>query len=216
MPSMPAMPKSIAGIGVPQDQISVATWAWANARLPAYLLTHSVRSYCWGASIGATEGLRFEARILWAAALIHDIGLTRIPRNDRCFEFQGGAIAHHFLTRVGMAAPDADRVRTAIELHMAPTVTLADGAESVLLDRATGLDVRGAGYELVNAVRPEVMRAFPRGTFDRQFLAAIRREVRARAGCQSERLLRRPDLAASMARSPWAADPRRPGAPAPC
>lgn len=201
----PPIPASIAGIGVPQDRISAATWTWAQGRLPAYLLTHSVRSYCWGASIGAAEGLHFEARVLWAAALMHDVGLTRIGRNDRCFEFQGGAIARRFLAREGMPAADADRVRTAIELHMAPTVSLDGGAESVLLDRATGLDVRGSEYELVDAVRPDVVRAFPRGAFDRLFLAAIRREVNARPGCQSERLLRRTDLAGWMARSPWAA-----------
>ena len=180
MTSTPLIPESIAGIAVPQDRISAATWAWAHARLPGYLLAHSVRSYCWGASIGMIERLPFEPRILWAAALIHDVGLTRIPRNDRCFEFQGGAIARRFLSRSGMAAADADRVAVAIELHMAPTVTLADGAESVLLDRATGLDVRGSEYELVAAVRPDVMRSFPRGDFDRHFLAAIRREVDAR------------------------------------
>jgi hypothetical protein len=205
MQSTPPFPASIAGIAVPQDRISAATWAWAHERLPAYLLTHSVRSYCWGASIGAAEGLPFEARILWAAALMHDVGLTSIPRNHRCFEFQGGAIARRFLTAAGMPATDADRVRTAIELHMAPKVTLEDGADAVLLDRATGLDVRGAEYELVNAIRPDVVRAFPRGAFDRHFLAAIGREVRARPGCQSERLLRGTDLAAWMARSPWAA-----------
>ncbi len=103
-----------------------------------------------------------------------------------------------------MAPGDADRVRLAIELHMAPGVTIADGAESVLLDRATGLDVRGAEYDLVDAVRAGVVRAFARGDFDRHFLAAIRREVAARPGCQSERLLRQSDLAASMVRSPWA------------
>jgi hypothetical protein len=201
--STPPIPRAIAGLAVPQDRISAQTWAWAHGRLPAYLLSHSVRSYCWGAWVGAAEKLPFDARVLWAAALMHDVGLTGIGRNDRCFEFQGGAIAQRFLTRAGMAATDADRVRTAIELHMAPAVTLDDGAESVLLDRATGLDVRGSEYELVNAVRPDVIRAFPRGSFDRHFLAAIRREVETRPGCQSERLLRATNLEAWMARSPW-------------
>ena len=86
---------------------------------------------------------------------------------------------------------------------MRPDVTLDDGVESVLLDRATGLDVRGDGYQLVDDVRPAVMRAFPRGAFDRHFLRAIEREVVRRPGCQSTRLLRETDLAGWMARSPW-------------
>jgi hypothetical protein len=49
------------------------------------------------------------------------------------------------------------------------------------------------------------MRDYPRGPFDRHFLAAIRREVMVRPTCQSARLLHETDLAGWMARSPWAA-----------
>jgi len=97
----------------------------------------------------------------------------------------------------------ADRAAIAIVLHMRPGVTLDDGVESVLLDRATGLDVRGDGYELVDDIRPAVLRSFPRGAFDRHFLRAIEREVVQRPGCQSTRLLHETDLAGWMARSPW-------------
>jgi hypothetical protein len=86
-------------------------------------------------------------------------------------------------------------------------VTLADGVEAVLLDRATSLDVRGEGYELVDAIRSAVVRDFPRGAFDRRFLAAIEREVAVRRGCQSERLLRQTRLGEWMARSPWVGGP---------
>ena len=74
---------------------------------------------------------------------------------------------------------------------MAPSVTMAEGVESVLLDRATGIDVRGVEIERVLGVRDAVLRAYPRGSFDRYFLAGIKREVAARPGCQSERLLGR-------------------------
>ena len=95
---------------------------------------------------------------------------------------EGGEIARRLLERAGMPAGDAARVARAIVLHMAPDVTLDDGVEAVLLDRATGLDVRGAGYDLVDAVRPAVVDAFPRGAFDRHFLAAMSREAASRSG----------------------------------
>ena len=47
---------------------------------------------------------------------------------------------------------------------------------------------------------------FPRGAFDRRFLAAITREAVTRPSCQSARLLQRTGLARWMARSPWAID----------
>ena len=209
MTQIPALPVAIAGLPVPQDDVSGATWVWAHGALPTYLLAHSVRAYCWGAAIGIHEGLAFDQQVLWTGSLMHDIGLTRIPRNTMCFEVEGAEIARRFLERSGMPAPTADRVAIAIILHMRPEVTLDDGVEAVLLDRSTGLDVRGDGYDQVDQVRPAVMEAFPRGAFDRHFLRAIEREAAIRPTCQSARLLDETGLAAWMARSPWA--PAAPG-----
>lgn len=203
---VPSLPGQIADIVVPQDDVSVATWQWAHRSLPDYLFTHSVRAYCWGAAIAAGEGWTFDRRILWNASLIHDVGLTRIPRNTMCFEVEGAEIARRFLERHGLSAADADRVAIAIILHMQPSVTLDDGVEAVLLDRATSLDLRGEGYALVDAVRPRVVRDFPRRAFDRRFLGAIARDAAIRPACQSARLLHRTGLADWMARSPWATE----------
>jgi len=201
--NLPPLPRAIGGIAVPQDDVAGATWRWAQRSLPDYLVGHSVRAFCWGAAIAAGEGWAFDGQILWTASLMHDFGLTRIPRNTMCFEVEGAEIAREFLESAGMDPDAADRAAIAIILHMRAGVTLADGVESVLLDRATGLDVRGDGYELVDSVRSAVMAEFPRGPFDRHFLRAITREVTVRPGCESERLLRTNDLAGWMARSPW-------------
>ena len=208
MPVVPPLPIRVGAIPVPQDDVSRSTWRWANRALPAYLLAHSVRSFCWGAAIASGEGWSFNRRILWTASLLHDLGLTRIARNTMCFEVEGAEIARRVLEGYGMAAADADRAAIAIILHMQPSVTLEDGVESVLLDRATGVDVRGDGYETIAAVAPAVVAAFPRGPFDRHFLRAIEREVAIRSDCQSAPRLDRPGLSDWMARSPWA----KPGA----
>jgi len=203
MSAVPSPPTRIGGIAVPRDEVSAATWAWANRSLPRYLLAHSVRAYCWGAGIAAAEGWRFDRRILWTASLFHDNGLRRLGRNTMCFEVEGAELAQRLLERMGMPADEADRVAIAIILHMQPGVTLDDGVEAVLLDRATGLDVRGAEFELVDDVREEVVRAYPRDAFDRHFLDAIGREAALRPNCQSARLLNETGLASWMARSPW-------------
>ncbi len=198
------LPSSIAGLPVPQDAISAETWRWAQSTLPRYLFTHSVRSYCWGTQIAAWEGRTFDAQVLWAAALFHDVGLTRIPRNTMCFEVEGAEIARRFLEDQGMSAEAADRAASAIILHMQPRVTPEDGIEALLLDRATAVDVRGVEFDVIEGVRASVLRKYPRGPFDRHFLRAIRREAAVRPTCQSARLLNESDLEGSMARSPWA------------
>jgi cyanamide hydratase family protein with HD domain len=203
-------PADIAGLEVPGDDVSEATWAWAGRHLPAYLLTHSVRSYCWGAALAKREGWAFDHQVLWTAALLHDIGLTRIARNTMCFEIEGAEIARPLLEGFGMAPEAADRAAIAIILHMRPNVTLSDGVEAVLLDRATGLDVRGVDFDLIDTgTRNAVVAAFPRADFDRRFEAAIQREVARRGDCQSARLLGRRHgrpsaLRDRLAASPWA------------
>jgi HD domain len=202
-------PGRIGGIAVPQDDVSAAAWAWASRSLPRYLFAHSIHAYCWGAAIGAREGWRFNQRILWTSSLFHDNGLRRLGRNTMCFEVEveveveGAELARRLLERLGMPADESERVAIAIILHMQPGVILDDGVEAVLLDRATGLDVRGAEFELLHDVRNAVVRAYPRGAFDRHFRDAINREATVRRDCQSARLLNETGLAARMARSPW-------------
>lgn len=205
MRPVPPLPRDIAGIQVPYDDISATTWRWANRTLPDYLLTHSVRAYLWGSALADRDGLAFDRQILWTASLMHDVGLTRILTNTMCFEVEGGEIARRFLERAGMSPERADTVAVVILLHMQRGVTLDDGPEALLLDRSTSLDVRGEGYDLVDDIRDRVMRAFPRGPFDRHFLAAIEREVAIRTDCQGARLLRVSGLAAQQRTSPWAA-----------
>ena len=199
-------PATIAGIEVPRDAASQATWGEAVRSLPVYLLAHSVRSFCWGVAIADAEGWVFDRPILWTASLLHDRGLTRISRNDDCFEVAGGAFARRFVERAGMPPSDAERVDRAIVLHMQAGVTLADGVEAVLLDRATAIDVRGVYLDVIAAVRAGVVREHPRGAFDRHFLAAMRHEADVRPGCQSAWLVHDMGLADWMARSPWASD----------
>lgn len=197
-------PGQIAGVTVPQDGISAATWHWAQRSLPDYLFAHSVRAYCWGTAIAAREGWTFDRQVVWTASLMHDVGLARIPRNSMCFDVEGAEIARRFLERAGMPAEAADRVAIAIILHMRPAVTLDDGVESVLLDRATAIDVRGDEFDVIDDVRARVIRHYPRRAFDRHFVAAIRREARIRPSCQGARLLNETDLVGWMERSPWA------------
>ena len=181
-----------------------ATWRWAHRALPAYLLGHSVRAYCWGAAIAAGEGWTFDRQILWTASLMHDYALTRIPRNTMCFEVEGAEIARRFLERAGMDPEAADRAAIAIILHMRAGVTLADGVESVLLDRATG--PRRAGRRLRAGRRGAAGRHEGHSRAARSTATSWRRSAeKSPSGptCESNRLLNDNDLAGWMARSPW-------------
>jgi hypothetical protein len=200
---IPALPRQIGPIAVPQDDVSRATWRWAHATLPRYLLDHSIRAYCWGAAVGDDHAWSYDRRILWTAALFHDVGLARLASNTMCFEVEGAEMARRFLERQGMPAADADRAAIAIILHMQPNVTLADGVESVLLDQATAIDVRGVDLRTIERVRDAVLPSHPRGAFDRRFLRAVSREAARRRDCQSARFVQGAIASDWPARTPW-------------
>ena len=95
----------------------------------------------------------------------------------------------------------ADVVARAIVLHMQPSVTLDDGVEAVLLDRATGLDVRGVGYDARRSPSGTGSSATSRGA---PSIATSWPRSRARPPirptCQSARLLHETGLAAGWRR----------------
>jgi HD superfamily phosphodiesterase len=79
---------------------------------------HSSRVFRRGALTGVRRGLTFDADLLYAGAMFHDMGLT--PRdsspNDR-FEVDSANAAHDFLRGHGISQQDIDTVWTAIALH---------------------------------------------------------------------------------------------------
>ena len=190
----------------PQDEVSATTWHWAQRALPAYLLGHSVRAYCWGAAIAAGEGWTFDRQVLWTASLMHDYGLTRIRRNTMCFEVEGAEIARRFLERAGLDADAADRAAIAIILHMRPAVTLADGVEIRPARSRDGprRPRRRLSSSLTRSGRPS-SRSFRAGrsiaTSCGRSSARSRSARAARASACSTTI----ELAGWMARSPWRA-----------
>ncbi|MEU2041903.1 HD domain-containing protein [Nocardia niwae] len=47
------------------------------------MLNHSRRVYVWAAAYGRQQGIRYDAELLFAAAMFHDIGLPSAARSCR-------------------------------------------------------------------------------------------------------------------------------------
>src|SRR5271169_706752 len=87
------------------------------------LFHHSSRVFYWGALTGARRGLTFDAELLYAGAMFHDMGLThRHSSPDQRFEVDGANAARDFLRGHGISQPDIDTVWTAIALHTTPGI----------------------------------------------------------------------------------------------
>ena len=112
---------AIEGISVPDSKLAREITELVRDAEPPLLFHHSSRVFYWGALTGVRRGLMFDADLLYAGAMFHDMGLT--PRhsspNER-FEVDSANTARDFLRGHGISQREIDTVWTAIALHTTP------------------------------------------------------------------------------------------------
>ncbi|WP_394778897.1 HD domain-containing protein [Undibacterium sp.] len=129
------------------------------------LFHHSARVYLWGALSGKRNGLKFDAELLYAAAMFHDIGITHGYHNSQLrFEVDGANAARDFLRGYGITEADVEKVWLAVALHTTPGIPEHMHPEISLVQAGAGMDMAGRGYELfTEEERSAVIAAHPRG-----------------------------------------------------
>jgi len=128
------------------------------------LFNHSSRVYLFAALTGRRRHLPYDAELLYAAAMFHDIGLTPhySSAHDR-FEVDGANAARDFLRSRGIGPTDLETVWTAIALHTTPGIPQYMHPVVALLTAGVEMDVLGIAYDqFADTDRKAVVRAFPR------------------------------------------------------
>jgi hypothetical protein len=162
----------------PDSALTRAAEAQARRRLSAALLNHSYRTFAFGAALGALENLEVDDEVLFAAAMLHDVGLPTAVR-DVDFTLGSARVARDVAEDVGLSSAATETMRTAITLHHSPDVTLADGPVAYLLSAGAAVDVIGLrSWQLPPDLLASVVRQHPRLGFKREFSAAFRTEAR--------------------------------------
>lgn len=128
------------------------------------LFNHSSRVYLFAAMTGERRDLKFDAELLYAGAMFHDMGL--MPKyssaNER-FEVDGANVARDFLRARGIAETDIDTVWASIALHTTPGIPKHMHPVVALVTAGVEMDVLGLAYdEFSEADREAVVAAFPR------------------------------------------------------
>jgi hypothetical protein len=158
------MVKEISGIRIPDSAIARQVTQFVRDTEGDLLFHHSARVYLWGALVGRRKGLTFDAELLYAAAMFHDIGLTSRFRGSQLrFEVDSANAARDFLRSHGMPESALETVWNAIALHTTPGIPEFMRPEIALVQAGAGMDVAGRGYdEFSDAQREAVVAAFPR------------------------------------------------------
>ena len=180
----------LGAITPPSSVVTRAAEEVARRELPPVLLNHSFRTYVFGAALGVLEQVDVDRELLFAAAMLHDLGLAR-PSENLDFTLVSARAARDVAEEVGLSTAATETVRSAITRHHSPGVSLADGAVAYLLSAGAGVDVIGyRSWKLPPAVLAAAVNAHPRMSFKREFAAAWRAEAAA-VPTGRARLLRR-------------------------
>jgi hypothetical protein len=158
------MPIAIGGISVPDSELAREITELVRDTESPLLFHHSSRFFYWGALTGVRRGLTFDAELLYAGAMFHDMGLThRHSSPDERFEVDSANAARDFLRGHGISEQDIDTVWTAIALHTTPGIPPHMRPVIALVTAGVEMDVLGIAYpEFSDAEREAVVQAHPR------------------------------------------------------
>jgi len=162
----------ISDIKIPDSKIAREATELVRQHETEMLFNHSVRVYMFGAIRGIEQNLKFDAELLYIAALFHDLGLIDAYHTDaKRFEVDGADAAREFLRSRGIPQPKTDLVWEAIALHTTPGIPRYMRPEIALTNAGVLVDVVGIGYDDYSPEqRAEVIAAFPRGDFKNEFI----------------------------------------------
>src|SRR6204780_1444270 len=167
---------AIEGIRVPDSKLAREITELVGDTETPLLFHHSSRVFYWGALTGARRGLTFDAELLYAGAMFHDMGLThRHSSRDERFEVDGANAARDFLRGHRISQQDIDTVWTAIALHTTPGIPRHMHPVIALVTAGVEMDVLGIAYsEFSDAEREAVVQAHPRsGRFKEDIIQAF-------------------------------------------
>lgn len=152
----------------PPDNLLVSDClALAVATHDPRLLAHSWRTYYLGRLLGVQEGITHDASLLFASAILHDLGLTdgHVPSlSQACFACSGGQRVHQYLCDKGHAQTISQQVGDAIALHLNAWVSKRHhGAHAHLLARGAVCDLFGfSRRRIAKSDLSSLLHQFPR------------------------------------------------------
>jgi hypothetical protein len=154
----------ISSISVPDSKLVSEITEFIRDTESTLLFNHSSRVYYFGALAGRRRGLEFDAELLYAGAMFHDVGLMPAYSSaaDR-FEVDGANAARNFLRQHNISEQDIDRVWTAIALHTTPGIPQYMHPVVALVTAGVEMDVLGIDYaSFTDSDRNAVVQAYPR------------------------------------------------------
>ena len=158
----------LEGLQPPDTSLVRDAFDFADDVQGVALMRHSWRTYYFAMLLGGYRKLEIDREILFAAAILHDVGLARgrtSEPGDCCFVVYGAERCKHHLVGKGHDRAKIRKIADAIGLHLNGYVSdRLHGVEAHLLSRGAMCDVFGMGRRRISkSVRSQVFREHPKG-----------------------------------------------------
>jgi HD superfamily phosphodiesterase len=151
-------------INIPDSKLASEITEFVRDTESDLLFNHSSRVYYFGALAGQRRKLKFDAELLYAGAMFHDVGLVPAfsSARDR-FEVDGANAARDFLRQHRISEQQIDQVWTAIALHTTPGIPQYMDPVVALVTAGVEMDVLGIEYaSFADADRNAIVQRYPR------------------------------------------------------
>ncbi|MGP4087047.1 HD domain-containing protein [Streptomyces sp. KR55] len=143
---------------------------------------HSVRSYLFARlladHLGAAPGRDYDEQLLFAACVLHDIGLSPAADGPQRFEVDGADFAARLLTDHGVPAAGVDAVWEAIALHTSGGIAERRGLLCRLTRDGVGMDFGRDTDFVTDAQAQAIHAAYPRLGMERELVETIVEQAR--------------------------------------
>jgi hypothetical protein len=153
---------------VPTGPLVDASLALVRSTVSPPIVDHSIRTFLFARLLAEHEGslndAAYDERLLFAATVMHDLGLGEHARGEARFEVEGADLAAALLREHGVAEADVDRVWEAIALHSSIGLAERRGLLTYLTHKGVFIDVGHLADAVADGLRKEVLNAYPRPT----------------------------------------------------
>jgi hypothetical protein len=168
---------------LPTGALADSSLAAARSSVSRSIVDHSIRSFLFARLLADHEGCLndadYDEDLLFAATVMHDLGLGELATGEARFEVEGADLAAAVLRRHGVAERDIDRVWEAIALHASLGIAHRRGLLAVqqlltsLTHKGVFIDAGRITNGVADRLRQEVLNAYPRPAGDRSIADAI-------------------------------------------
>lgn len=151
---------------LPAGPLADASLVAVRSSASGPIADHSIRTFLFARLLAEHEGClsdaAYDEQLLFAATVMHDLGLGRHARGQARFEVEGADLAAAVLRNHGVAEANVDRVWEAIALHACVGIADRRGLLTYLTHKGVFLDIGRLGDEAADRRRREVLNAYPK------------------------------------------------------